>query len=61
MVDIVVEGNRTISRDKVLANIGTRIDRPFDQATFEKDIRKLTAKNWFVHVHRCRASTSPAA
>ena len=51
VVDIIIKGNRNVSRDKVLANIGTRIGRPFDQVTFEKDIRKLTAKNWFVHVH----------
>ena len=51
VLDIRIVGNRTIKREKVLANIGTRIDRPFDQATFEKDIRKLSAKNWFVHVH----------
>jgi outer membrane protein insertion porin family len=51
VLDIRIVGNKTISRDKVLANMGTRIDRPFDQATFEKDIRKLSSKNWFVHVH----------
>ena len=51
VVDIQIIGNSHISRDKVLSNIGTRIDRPFDQATFERDIRKLSAKNWFVHVH----------
>jgi outer membrane protein insertion porin family len=50
VLDIRVVGNNTISREKVLANIGTRIDRPFDQATYENDIRKLSTKSWFVHV-----------
>ena len=61
VVDIIIKGNRAISRDKVLANIGTRIGQPFDQAAFERDIRKLTAKNWFVHVHPLPRSTWPAA
>ena len=51
VVDIIIKGNHTISRDKVLGTISTRINHPFDQATFEKDVRKLSAKNWFVHVH----------
>ncbi|HEY2894143.1 MAG TPA: POTRA domain-containing protein, partial [Pirellulales bacterium] len=50
VVDIRVVGNRTISREKVLANIGTRIGSTFDEPTYEKDVRKLSAKNWFVHV-----------
>ncbi|MBI3836448.1 MAG: BamA/TamA family outer membrane protein [Planctomycetia bacterium] len=50
VLDIRLEGNRTITRDKVLANIGLRIDRPFDQPTFEKDVRKLATKGWFVDV-----------
>jgi outer membrane protein insertion porin family len=51
VVDIIIKGNHTITRDKVLGTIATRINHPFDQATFEKDVRKLSAKNWFVHVH----------
>ncbi len=50
VLDIRVVGNSTITREKVLANIGTRIGRPFDQTIYEKDIRKLSSKNWFVHV-----------
>ena len=50
VLDIRIEGNRTISREKVLGYIGTRIDRPFDQGTFERDVRKLAGKNWFVDV-----------
>ncbi len=50
VLDIRIVGNRTITRDKVLGYMGTRIDRPYDQATFDKDIRKLAGKNWFVDV-----------
>ena len=48
--DIRIIGNRTISREKVLANMGTKINQPFDQATFGRDVRKLVGKSWFVHV-----------
>ncbi|HEV3137926.1 MAG TPA: POTRA domain-containing protein, partial [Pirellulales bacterium] len=58
LLDIRLEGNRTITREKVLANIGLRIDRPFDQLTFEKDVRKLATKGWFVDV-RPRAEHVP--
>jgi outer membrane protein insertion porin family len=50
VLDIRIEGNHKHSREQVLNNMATRIDRPFDQAAFEKDIRKLTSRNWFVHV-----------
>jgi outer membrane protein insertion porin family len=50
VLDIRIEGNRKHSREQVLNNMATRIDRPFDQAAFEKDIRKLTSRSWFVHV-----------
>jgi outer membrane protein insertion porin family len=50
VVDIKIIGNNTITREKVLANIGTRVGNLFDQQTYEKDVRKLSTKNWFVHV-----------
>ena len=50
VVDILVEGNRKHKREAVLSAMTTRIGHPFDQAAFEKDIRKLTSKSWFVHV-----------
>ena len=50
VIDIKLEGGARIKREQVLSNIGTRIDGPFDQGIFEKDIRKLTSKGWFVHV-----------
>ncbi len=50
VLDIRVEGNRTHSREKVLNAMTTRIGHVFDQAAFEKDIKKLTSRSWFVHV-----------
>jgi outer membrane protein insertion porin family len=50
VVDILIEGNRKHKREAVLSAMTTRIGHPFDQAAFEKDIRKLTSKSWFVHV-----------
>lgn len=51
VIEIRIVGNKAIKREKVLSNIGTHEGQPFDQATFESDIRKLSSKNWFVHVH----------
>ena len=50
VIDILVVGNRTITREKVLGGIGTRVGQPYDQTIFERDIRKLAGKNWFVDV-----------
>lgn len=50
VVDIQIQGNRTHSREKVLNAMTIRIGQPFDQAAFEKDIKKLTSRSWFVHV-----------
>ena len=50
VLDVRLTGNRAITRDRVLANIGTRINQPFDQAIFSADVRKLVGKSWFVHV-----------
>ncbi len=58
VLDIRIEGNRTITREKVLANIGTKINQPFDQSTFDRDVRKLVGKGWFVHVEPHRERTA---
>ncbi len=50
VVDIQIQGNRTHSREKVLNAMTIRIGHAFDQAAFEKDIKKLTSRSWFVHV-----------
>jgi len=50
VLDIRIVGLGTHTREQVLNNIGTRIGHAFDAGTYEKDIRKLSSKNWFVHV-----------
>jgi len=50
VIDIKIEGNRKHQRESVLNVMSTRIGHPFDQAAFEMDVRKLTSRNWFVHV-----------
>lgn len=50
VLDIRVVGLSTKTREQVLNNIGTRIGHAFDAGTYEKDIRKLSSRNWFVHV-----------
>jgi len=58
VVDIQIVGNRTITREKVLGGIGTRIGQPYDQTIFERDVRKLCGKNWFVDVRPKRETVS---
>ncbi len=50
VLDIRIDGNRKHSRDSVLGAMTTRIGHAFDQSAFEKDVRKLTSRSWFVHV-----------
>ena len=54
VLDIRIVGNHAITREKVLANMGTKIDQPYDQSTFDRDVRKLAGKNWFVNVEPTR-------
>ena len=50
VLDIQIEGLRTHQREHVLSAMSTRVGHAFDQASFEKDVRKLTSRSWFVHV-----------
>ncbi len=50
VLDIQFQGLRKHKREAVLSAMSTRIGHAFDQAAFEKDIRKLTSRSWFVHV-----------
>lgn len=54
VVSVNVVGNRNISTSKVLAAINSRPERPFNQAMFEKDVRTLAAKGWFLDVKPIR-------
>lgn len=61
VVEIRIDGLRTISREKVLANIATKIGRPFDDVVFTQDVKKLHGRNWFQTVKSTIQSTSEGA
>ena len=48
--DVVIVGNTSTPAQKVLNKIGTRKGRPFDQTQYEKDVRLLASKGWFLNV-----------
>ncbi len=50
VVDIGVEGNRAVPRSRVLAQLQTRIGRPYDPQLVQRDVKKLFALPWFVNV-----------
>ncbi len=54
MIDIQVIGNQSVSTEKVLGMISTKLGRPFDQATLEKDVRKLAKHGTFLGVRTIR-------
>lgn len=50
VAEVRVEGNRTRSTSKVLNEIGTHTDRPFDREQLQRDVKKLASKTWFLDV-----------
>jgi len=50
VLDVRIIGNHSFKTQKILELLTTRKDRPFDQAAFEKDVRKLMGKGWFLDV-----------
>ncbi len=50
VAEIRIEGNKTISTEKVLNQLQTRVGRPFDPAQVQRDVRTLTNRSWFVDV-----------
>jgi len=50
IVDLRVEGNRTIPTSSILPHIRTRAGRPFDQSLLEDDVERLFATRWFLDV-----------
>ena len=50
VVDVRVVGNRAISVAKIRAELKTRVGRPFDEETVERDVRHLATRGWFVDV-----------
>ena len=50
VVDVRVEGNRTVSQAKVFQQIETRIGRPFKKDVVERDVKQLASRGWFLDV-----------
>jgi len=50
VLDVRIVGNHSFKTQKILELLTTRKDRPFDQTAFEKDVRKLMGKGWFLDV-----------
>jgi outer membrane protein insertion porin family len=50
VVDVRVEGNRTVSQAKIFQQIETRIGRPFKKNVVERDVKQLASRGWFLDV-----------
>lgn len=48
--EIRIEGNRTVPASRILAQMQTRVGRPFDPEALSRDVRKLASLPWFVDV-----------
>ncbi|MEZ6117372.1 MAG: POTRA domain-containing protein [Pirellulaceae bacterium] len=54
VVSVDIVGNRTVTRDKILATIATRPGRGFDPEIVQADVRKLSTTGWFQNVRTYR-------
>lgn len=50
VTDIRIEGARAVPNERVLAQLKTRIGRPYDPQLVQRDVKKLFALPWFVNV-----------
>lgn len=50
VVDVQIEGNQSISRERLLAHVRTRPGRPFDPTIIEEDVRRLNRSRLCVNV-----------
>lgn len=48
--DIRIEGARAVPTERVLAQLKTRIGRPYDPQLVQRDVKQLFALPWFVNV-----------
>jgi len=58
VTEIRVEGNRTIPAERVLAQMQTRVGRPFDPQALSRDVKKLASLPWFVDVRPLSQKTA---
>jgi outer membrane protein insertion porin family len=50
VLDVRIDGNRTVALDKIRARIRTRPGRPYDPQQIQKDVRALNSARWFVNI-----------
>ncbi|MCA9239424.1 MAG: hypothetical protein KDA37_04460, partial [Planctomycetales bacterium] len=50
VVDIRIEGNKTIPAERITQEMSTRVNRPFDPQALARDVRKLASMPWFTSV-----------
>jgi len=50
VVEVRIEGNRAISKARILNQIQTRAGRPFRKEIVEQDVRHLAQRGWFIDV-----------
>jgi outer membrane protein insertion porin family len=50
VLDVRIEGDRTIPLDKIRSKIRTRPGRPYDPLQIQKDVRELNRARWFVDI-----------
>lgn len=54
---VVIEGNRSVSTNAILAKMESRQDRVYDDDTFNRDINALHRTNWFKSVRAFKTET----
>lgn len=50
VVEVRIDGNKMVPKEKILARVRTRAGRPFDMAQVEEDVRNLNRSHMFNHV-----------
>jgi len=50
VLDVRIEGNRTVPLDKIRTKIHTRPGRPYDAQQVQQDVRELHRARWFVDI-----------
>lgn len=58
VIDVVIEGNRSVPTNRITAQMGTRIGRPYDPKMVQRDVRLLAGLPYFVSVHPFPQQTS---
>ncbi|QDU90534.1 Outer membrane protein assembly factor BamA precursor [Pirellulimonas nuda] len=57
VVDIRIEGNKTVPTARILGQMQTKVGRPYDPEAFKQDVRNLVSQQWLVDVRPLSEST----